>query len=260
MNLTVNARDAMPSGGRLTIETSNVVLDSAEIDSGSDLTAGSYVKLLVTDTGHGIAEHLQCKIFEPFFTTKGAGKGTGLGLAVVHGVMKQCGGHIAVSSIEDRGTTFDLLFPVAKEAVSLSTPAPARIELPATETVLLVEDNDSVRNIARIALHAHGFNVIEAESAASALSLVDSYSSPIHLLISDVVMPQMGGQQLAEIIRTRHPGLPVLYISGHSDLALHTDEPGGRQEAFLQKPFTPTSLVRKVRSILMKSESRPSHL
>lgn len=249
MNLAVNARDAMPTGGRLTIETRYVTIGDDDPLAAPGTKPGRYARLRVADTGHGMTEEVRSKIFEPFFTTKGVGKGTGLGLAVVHGVVEQCGGHIGVSSTVGVGTTFALLFPVATEAAAGPSSAVVRLAARGTETVLLVEDEDTVRTIARIALTIQGFTVLEAGSGAGAIRLAADHPGPIHLLVTDVVMPEMGGRQLAEAVRTHRPGLRVLYMSGYTDDAVihHGVE---STDAFIQKPFTPLGLARKVRAAL----------
>jgi PAS domain S-box-containing protein len=248
MNLVVNARDAMPTGGQITIETCNVALGRTDLPDDPDLAPGPYVRLAVTDTGTGMSDAVKANIFEPFFTTKGPGRGTGLGLAVVQGAVKQNGGHIGVTSALGAGTTFTILFP----AVEHAPPPSALLKRPArgTETILLVEDEEAVRAIARIGLEGEGYTVLAAAGGPEALTAAAEHGRPIDLLVTDVVMPQMGGRQLAETLRVKQPGLRVLYMSGYTDdtvlrhgLAEATDE-------FLQKPFTPVALARKVREIL----------
>ncbi len=257
INLSVNARDAMPDGGRLEIRTSPMVLDPLHVNSfgetffsPSDISPGEYVKMTISDTGHGISDEIRNKIFEPFFTTKGPGKGTGLGLAVVHGVMKQCEGHINVVSEANGGTTFELLFPATGESAASAIVQHSPEVKRGNETVLLVEDNDAVRNIAKIALETHGFHVLEADSGTSAIRQIKEQTSPIDLLVTDVVMPGMGGHQLVEQARTLLPDLKVLYMSGHADQPIMNDDDINAGDAFLQKPFTPLSLARKVRVVL----------
>lgn len=200
----------------------------------------------MSDSGHGVPEEIRGKIFEPFFTTKGPGKGTGLGLAVVHGVVKQCGGYIDVFSTSG-GTSFELLFPVASgrpTAAAAETGSPVRL---GSETLLLVEDNDAVRNITRIALESQGFQVLEACNGSEAIQLLDQYSGMVRLLITDVVMPGMGGRELVGLLRARGSDLQVLYISGHTDNEIVLDNV---RDTFLQKPFTPVVLAKKVRAVL----------
>jgi PAS domain S-box-containing protein len=248
MNLAVNARDAMPRGGRITIETRNVTLAREDLPDDPDLEPGRYVRLTVADTGTGMTEEVKAHIFEPFFTTKEQGKGTGLGLAVVHGAIKQNGGHISVSSAPGAGTTFTILFPAAAE---VAPPASGVRRLArGTETILLVEDEESVRTITRIGLEHEGYTVLAAGSGSEALGKAERHGRAIELLITDVVMPHMGGRQLAETLLARQPSLRVLYVSGYTDdvVLIHglAQSPG----AFLQKPFTPLELARKVREIL----------
>jgi PAS domain S-box-containing protein len=249
MNLVVNGRDAMPTGGRLTIETRIIDIGDDDLLMYPGVNPGRYARISVADSGHGMTKEVKNKIFEPFFTTKGLGKGTGLGLAVVHGVVEQCGGHIAVESTVGVGTTFTLLFPIAKETKVGPVSVTAQIAAQGTETLLLVEDEDAVRTIARIALTMQGFTVLEAESGTEAIRLAEDHSGPIHLLITDVVMPEIGGRQLAEAVRKCRSDVKVLYMSGYTDDAVvhHGVE---TTDAFVQKPFTPLGLARKVRAVL----------
>jgi PAS domain S-box-containing protein len=251
MNLGVNARDAMPTGGRLTLETRSVTVGAGASGRDPNLKPGRYAQLSVTDTGHGMSEEVKGKIFEPFFTTKGVGKGTGLGLAVVHGVVEQCGGHIRVDSAVGRGTTFELLFPVAEQPPDAPAASGAyKLVSRGTETVLLVEDEEAVRTIARLALETQGYRVLVAASGQEALRLTEGSVEPIHLVVTDVVMPGMGGRLLAEALRKRRPQIRVLYMSGYNDDAILQHGVSGSHDAFLQKPFTPLGLARKVRAVL----------
>ncbi len=250
MNLAVNARDAMPTGGRLTIETANLALraDDARYPG---LRAGRYARLCVSDTGHGMTDEVKARIFEPFFTTKGPGEGTGLGLATVYGIVMAVGGYIGVYSEVGVGTTFKVLLPAEPPA---TPPGPAE-EPPVlaprgTETVLLVEDEDAVRRLARVALAAQGYTVLEAQTAADAARLAEAHPGPVHLLLTDVVMPEMGGRAVADAVRARRPGVKVLYMSGYTDDAVVRHGVLAATDAFLQKPFTPLSLARKVRNVL----------
>ena len=242
MNLVVNARDAMPTGGRLTIETS--VTSSAVSDS------PTLACLAVSDTGQGVSDELKEKIFEPFFTTKGVGKGTGLGLAVVHGVVTQSGGQITIESSVGVGTTFRIVLPMAADSKANSVVEPTRFATRGTETVLLVEDDNAVRRITRIALQAQGYTVLEASDGLAGLHQAETYPGEIHLLISDVVMPEMGGRQLLDAVRSHRPALRVLFMSGYTDDAVLLHGVVEATDAFIQKPFTPLSLARKVREVI----------
>ncbi|HXG12094.1 MAG TPA: PAS domain S-box protein [Gemmataceae bacterium] len=251
MNLVVNARDAMPEGGTLTIETHNVEVDDRYARAGSEIKPGSYVMLAVTDTGCGIDEKTKARIFEPFFTTKEVGKGTGLGLATVYGIVKQSGGHIEVESAPGRGTAFRIYLPQAGEAAPEPQAAPAPATAPrGHETVLLVEDEEGVRALAREVLQESGYTVLEAKDGDDALEITARHPGPIHLLLTDVVMPGMSGVALAQRLMAARSGLRVLYTSGYTDSALFRY---GYQEGdadFLMKPFTRDALVRAVRDVL----------
>jgi PAS domain S-box-containing protein len=249
MNLAVNARDAMPTGGRLTIETANVRLPDDD-DGYPGLKAGRYVRLAVSDTGHGMTDEIKARVFEPFFTTKEPGKGTGLGLATVYGVVKTYGGHVAVSSAIGVGTTLTVLLPAEAGAADRPTSAVLRVAPAGTETVLLVEDDDGVRRLARIALEAQGYTVLEAAGGAQAVTTAESHAGPIHLLLTDVIMPDQGGREVADAVRARRPGIKVLYVSGYTDDAVVRHGVFEATDAFLQKPFTPLGLARKVRAML----------
>ena len=251
LNLAVNARDAMPSGGTLTIETRNADLDASLSDQGRDIVPGRYVVLAVTDTGCGISRENQTHLFEPFFSTKEHGKGTGLGLAMVFGVVKQSGGYICVSSEIGRGSTFKIYLPRVN-GVS-PTARPEKTEDRArggTETVLLVEDEEQVRRISRRCLEISGYHVLEAENGVDALMKAGSHEGRIDLVVTDVVMPRMGGRELAERMTKLRPLARVLFVSGYTDDAIvHHDVERARLD-FLQKPFTHESLARKVREVL----------
>jgi PAS domain S-box-containing protein len=248
MNLAVNARDAMPTGGQVTIQTSNLRL--REVDARySELPPGRYVRLAVSDTGHGMTDEVKAKVFEPFFTTKEPGQGTGLGLATVYGIVKTYGGNVAVESEVGVGTTFTILLPAAA-AADRPLGEPLQVAPRGTETVLLVEDDDGVRRLARIALEAQGYTVVEAASGADAVRAAESHPTPVHLLLTDVVMPHQSGREVADAVRARRPGVKVLYVSGYTDDAVIAHGVLGATDAFLQKPFTPLGLARKVRAIL----------
>ncbi|MEI8021401.1 MAG: ATP-binding protein, partial [Schlesneria sp.] len=250
MNLVINARDAMPQGGRLSVKTQNVTVGINGAMNHTDVNPGQYVGLFVSDTGHGMPKEVQDKIFEPFFTTKGIGEGTGLGMSVVHGIVKQCGGGISIESDLDVGTTFKILFPVAKEDANVTKPAIVPQSTGGQETILLVEDQIAVRRIARIALEKKGYKVLEAGMGPEAIRLVEEFSDPINLLLVDVVMPEMGGQQLAEIMRRMRPGIRVLFMSGYTDDTALLQDVTKAAEVLVQKPFTAAALTSKVRAVL----------
>jgi two-component system cell cycle sensor histidine kinase/response regulator CckA len=251
LNLAVNASDAMPNGGWLTLATGNVTLDEAYARTHAEVEPGPYVMLSVSDTGHGMTAEVQAHIFEPFFTTKEVGKGTGLGLATVYGIAKQSGGHITVHSEPGHGAAFKLYLPRVEEAPGTAEPArPTEITRRGSETVLLVEDDEPLRTLAREILSIQGYTVLDAISPSEALRLADVHPGPIHLLLTDVVMPQMNGRQVADHLLAARPGLKVLFMSGYTDAAIVEHgvlEPGTH---FLQKPFTPDGLSRRVREVL----------
>jgi PAS domain S-box-containing protein len=250
LNLVVNARDAMPTGGHLTIETQNVDLDTSAGAYLPELRPGRYVLLAVTDTGVGMDEPTQARIFEPFFTTKPVGQGTGLGLATVYGIVKQLGGHVEVYSEPGRGTTFKIYLPrVSPEGGPRSLPEVTAVPR-GSETVLLVEDEAGVRSLARLALQSNGYAVLEAADADAAVGLCQAHAGPIDLLVTDVVMPRVSGRQLADRVAALRPGVKVLFLSGYTDDAIVRHGVLETAKAFLQKPFTPTTLARKVREVL----------
>lgn len=253
LNLAVNARDAMPQGGRLTIETANVELDASFSHPPAVLAPGKYVMLAVTDNGCGMDAETQAHIFEPFFTTKEKGKGTGLGLATVYGIVKQSGGYVWVYSEPGRGTSFKIYLPRIAEEASTSTRdrQPEGRQLPrGTETILLVEDEKGVRELTREYLHMSGYAVIEAEDGHTALELAAMHQGPIHLLMTDVVMPGISGRELADRVERLRPGIKVLYMSGYTDQAVVHHGILENDAVLLQKPFTVTTLASKLREIL----------
>jgi PAS domain S-box-containing protein len=251
MNLVVNAKDAMPSGGKICIRTASVTLDDSYRPENTFIKNGPYVMIAVSDNGQGMDRETQARIFEPFFTTKEKGKGTGLGLSTVYGIIKQSGGYVFVQSEIDRGTVFTIYFPRVdepSEAVGATPVALAAVG--GTETVLLVEDEDSVRQLVRETLESRGYRVLEAANGTEALALAANHADPIHLVITDVVMPGLSGHELVQQLQPARPSLKVLYLSGYAQDAFPSTAAADSQKTFLQKPFTLQSLSRKVREIL----------
>jgi CheY-like chemotaxis protein len=251
MNLAVNARDAMHNGGTLTIRTENVYLDGDFAGRHLSVPAGDFIKLTVTDTGEGMDAETQAHIFDPFFTTKPVGKGTGLGLSTVYGIVKQSGGDILFHSEPGRGTKFEIYLPRVDEIIE----APPRRkedgrEHMGSETILLTEDEAIVRTLVREILVDGGYNVIEADSAAAALSICDTYEDRIDLLLTDVVMPKMGGSELSAKVTEILPNIRVLFMSGYTDDSIADLGVLKSNTSFIEKPFSPESLCRKVREAL----------
>jgi PAS domain S-box-containing protein len=251
MNLAVNARDAMPQGGKLTIETADVFLDEKYEQGHLDVSTGPYVMLAVSDNGVGMDAQTQAHIFEPFFTTKQMGQGTGLGLATVYGIVKQSGGHVWVYSEPDQGTTFKIYFPRVDEPLSATEPKTMAVtQLKGRETVLVVEDDNTLREVISRGLKKFGYGVLTAANAGEALLLCEKRKGPIHLLLTDVVLPQMGGRELAERLVSLRPDLKVLYMSGYTENAIVHHGILDEDVGFLQKPFKVNVMVQKIREIL----------
>jgi two-component system, cell cycle sensor histidine kinase and response regulator CckA len=250
MNLVVNARDAMPGGGKLTIETQNIAVDESHRRGQTFIRPGDYVRLSVSDTGMGMDKETQSRIFEPFFTTKEKGKGTGLGLSTVYGIVKQSGGYVLVQSEEQHGTTFYIYLPRVEGIAEKHAPPVPPAALGGTETVLLVEDEDSVRQLVRDTLAAKGYRVVEAEDGEAGMTAAARHDGRIDLVITDVVMPGMGGRELVKQLAQLRPETKVLYLSGYTEDAILSEGTIETGAAFLQKPFTLQNLSRKVREVL----------
>jgi signal transduction histidine kinase len=250
MNLVVNARDAMPLGGRLTVETSTVVLDESYAAVHPEVEPGPHVRLSVSDSGIGMDAETMQQIFDPFFTTKPKGRGTGLGLATVHGIVRQSGGHVYAYSEPAKGTTFKVYLPRVDEVPRRE--APAVLEPPPTgrETILVVEDEEALCALARTGLEAYGYTVLTAFRGQLARDICDDYDGPIDLLLTDVVMPDVGGRELAADLCGRRPDLRVLYMSGYTDDTVVRHGILEQRTPFIQKPFSLTSLARRVRQVL----------
>jgi signal transduction histidine kinase len=261
MNLVVNARDAMPNGGDLTIATNNVTLDENHARAYPGVIPGDYVMLSVTDTGMGMTEEVKARLFEAFFTTKPRGKGTGLGLATCQTIVQQSGGHIGVDSAVGQGTTFQIYFPRVEQELSVAARASQAGPLPGgRETLLVVEDDPSVRHLARRVLEARGYQVLSAANGEEALQAARVHEgAPIRLVVTDVIMPLMGGKAMADWLRTSHPDLKILFTSGYTDDVLNQQGVLESDLAFLPKPYTPSVLAHKVREMLDSApETTPS--
>jgi CheY-like chemotaxis protein len=255
MNLAVNARDAMPAGGMLTIETANVELDQAYSARNVGVEPGPYVMLAITDSGAGMNQKMQQHIFEPFYTTKETGKGTGLGLSTVHGIIKQSGGHVSVDSQLGHGSTFKIYLPridALADKIDLS-PRPKDLHQ-GNATILIVEDEDIVRAIAVSTLELSGYEILDAASGEEALLICKQHHGPIHLLLTDVVMPRMSGKEVAERLSKLRPDMKVLFMSGYTTDAVVHHGILDVGTAFIEKPFTPEELAQKVREVLDDSD------
>ncbi len=250
MNLVVNAKDAMPNGGKLTMQTQNIVVDENHRRGQTFIRPGQYVMLSVSDTGMGMDKETQSRIFEPFFTTKEKGKGTGLGLSTVYGIVKQSGGYVLVQSEEGRGTKFHIYLPRVEGTAEKHAPQSTPVVLGGSETVLLVEDEESVRQLVRDTLTAKGYRVVEAENGEAGLAAAAQHQGKIDLVITDVVMPGIGGRELIKQLAELRPETKVLYLSGYTEDAIISEGTIERDAAFLQKPFTLKSLSQKVREVL----------
>ena len=248
INLAVNARDAMPQGGRLTLTTTNVVLPVAPHP---ELPAGRYTCVTISDTGTGMTDAIKAQIFEPFFTTKGPGQGTGLGLAMVYGFVKQSGGHVEVASALGQGATFTIYLPHTVEDTATLPALPDLGQAPTgTETILLVEDEEAVRNLVRLVLQTSHYQVLEARDGQEAILVTAQHPGPIHLLITDLVMPRMSGRHLATLLAQTRPNLAILFMSGYTDEMGMEEDAANPNTGFIQKPFNPTILAQRVRALL----------
>jgi CheY-like chemotaxis protein len=259
MNLAVNARDAMPNGGTLTLETADVTLDESYVGAHPEARTGPHVMLAVTDTGTGMTPAVQARLFEPFFTTKPKGAGTGLGLATVYGMVKQSEGSIWVYSEVGRGTSFKIYLPVT-DASAQSAKATPKSDLHGNETILIVEDQSEVRKLASRALERYGYKVLVAANGEEALAVSQGHLEAIHLLLTDVVMPGMTGREVAHSLLQRRPGLRVLFMSGYTEGAFPHNEMVDAQSGYLEKPFTPESLAERVRDVLGPLDARATIL
>ena len=251
MNLVINACDAMPQGGKLTVKTANAELDEGDDARDKYVQPGTYVLLAIGDTGIAMDEETRDQIFDPFFSTRGKAAGTGLGLASVHGIIKQCGGHLILSSEPGKGSVFNIYLPRAAIDGELIRPVATSGKSPqARATILLVEDEDSVRELVYDVLHQNNYTVLMAGNAGEALQIHKLHGGPIHLMVTDMVMPQMSGKELFERLGPLQPDMKVLYMSGHSEEVINPDGVLDPETTFLGKPFSPNDLLRKVGQLL----------
>jgi CheY-like chemotaxis protein len=252
VNLVVNARDAMPAGGKVTIETSSVTVDQEYADQHGELTPGTYALLAVTDTGTGISEEALPHLFEPFFTTKNPGKGTGMGLATCYGIVKQGGGCIQIANLTPTGTTVQIFLPQIEEPTTQRPQETGSLSLQGTEVILLVEDEPMVREVGASLLRQRGYTVIEAANGPEAIRLIHDYPGKIDLMLTDMVMPQMSGMELAARVRVSNPQIKILHTSGYTGNTLSGHAGHDPDFMFLQKPFASADLAKKVREVLGK--------
>jgi PAS domain S-box-containing protein len=259
VNLAMNSRDAMPNGGKFVIEIASMDIDERQNSKWPGLKPGSYVALAVSDTGTGMDAETRAHLFEPFFTTKTRGKGTGLGLSIVYGIIQQSGGYISVYSQLGAGTIFEIFLPRHRGTAEIVLPPLPNRARRGTETILIAEDEDGVRKLVYSVLATNGYKVLEAQDGAEALAIYESNQSRISLVVTDVIMPNMSGDELGERLKLLNPGLRVLYMSGHQDHALDDSSTGAPAPSFLHKPFTPDVLLTKVRELLDRPEAIMRH-